>query len=79
MRFLLKTLLWLAGILLGLIALAYITGNGHLVRGVRYTYLIGRSSPEIDDRDFFPYATIPAVAPQPWPKSERYGKLALDA
>jgi CubicO group peptidase (beta-lactamase class C family) len=44
---------------------------------VRYTYLIGRTSPEIDDRDFFPYATIAATDPQPWPIGARFGKLAL--
>ncbi|MCB0770746.1 MAG: serine hydrolase [Flavobacteriales bacterium] len=77
MRFLRKLLLWTIGIVVGLIVLAYITGNDHLVRGVRYTYLIGRNSPEIDDRDFFPYSTIPATAPQPWPLAERYGKLTL--
>ncbi len=79
MRTLRKLLLWLIGIVVGLIALAYITGNDHLVRGVRFTYLMGRNGPEIDDRDFFPYATIPAADPQPWPKGERYGKLALTA
>lgn len=77
MRILFKILLWAIGIVVGLIALAYITGNDHLVRGVRYTYLIGRNSPEIDDRDFFPYATIPATAPQPWPRSARYGAVTL--
>lgn len=77
MRILRKILLWTIGIIALLIALAYLTGNGHLVKGVRYTYLIGRSSPEIDDMHFFPYATIPANQPQPWPTSERYGKLAL--
>ena len=77
MRFLRKLLLGPSASSSVLIALAYITGNDHLVRGVRYTYLIGRNSPEIDDRDFFPYSTIPATAPQPWPMAERYGKLAL--
>jgi hypothetical protein len=60
-----------------LVALCYITGNGHIVKGVRYTYLIGRSGPEIDDRDFFPSSADPADDPQPWPKSARYGKLSL--
>lgn len=77
MRILKKILIWTVGLLALLIALAYLTGNGHLVRGVRYTYLIGRGSPEIDDRDFFPYNTIAATAPQPWPMGSRYGKLAL--
>lgn len=77
MRSILKFLLGLI-LLVGLfIALAYITGNEHLVRGVRYTYLIGRSSPEIDDLNFFPFATITAADPQPWPKGSRFGELQL--
>jgi len=79
MRFLIRLILGLL-VLVGLfIAAAYLSGNDHLVRGVRYTYLIGRNAPEIDDRSFFPYATIPADAPQPWPQSPRYGSLELDA
>ena len=79
MRFLRKLLLGTIGIVALLIVLAYATGNDHILRGVRYTYLIGRNGPEIDDRDFFAYSTIPAQAPQPWPMAERYGKLALTA
>ena len=67
MRLLSKIILGLILLVGALIALAYLTGNDHLVRGVRFTYLMGRNSPEIDDRDFFPYATIAATAPQPWP------------
>ncbi|HMQ75271.1 MAG TPA: serine hydrolase [Flavobacteriales bacterium] len=77
MRLLKKILLWTAGLVVLLIVLAYATGNGHIPRGVRYTYLIGRTAPEIDDRDFFPYSTIPATAPQPWPQGARYGHLSL--
>ena len=77
MRLVLRIFLWIAIVIGALIVLAYATGNDHLIRGMRYTYLIGRSSPEIDDRDFFPYATIPAQAPQPWPQGARYGTLTL--
>ncbi|MFT3884499.1 MAG: serine hydrolase [Flavobacteriales bacterium] len=77
MRFLRKLLLWIIGLVLLLIVLAYATGNGHLVRGVRFTYLMGRGGPEIDDRNFFPYTTIPADAPQPWPQDKRYGHLSI--
>jgi CubicO group peptidase (beta-lactamase class C family) len=77
MRFLKKFLLWTILFIGGLIGLAFLTGNGHIPRGVRYTYLLGRTSPEIDDRDFFPYSTIPADAPRPWPLGARYGKLVL--
>lgn len=79
MRFLKKLLLWFILIIGGLIGLAYLTGNGHIPRGVRFTYLMGRTSPEIDDRNFFPYSTIPASDPQPWPQGDRYGKLVLTA
>jgi CubicO group peptidase (beta-lactamase class C family) len=77
MRILKKILFWTVGIVLLLIALAYLTGNGHLVKGVRYTYLIGRKGPEIDDRDFFPSSPIAASNAQPWPQGSRYGRLAL--
>ncbi|MCB0791167.1 MAG: serine hydrolase [Flavobacteriales bacterium] len=79
MRFLKKFLLWLVIVLAVLTALAYLTGNGHIPRGVWYTYLRGRNGPEIDDRDFFPYDAIPADDPQPWPKSSRNGKVSLTA
>jgi CubicO group peptidase (beta-lactamase class C family) len=59
-----------------LFLLAWLTGNEHLARGVRYTYLIGRNAPEIDDRTFFPFATIPAGQPAPWPRSARFGTVA---
>ncbi|MCW5899702.1 MAG: serine hydrolase [Flavobacteriales bacterium] len=74
-----RIFLWLAAIVLAFFALVHLTGNAHLFRGLRYTYLIGRDAPEIDDRSFFPYATIPADAPRPWPKSVRYGGVDLDA
>jgi CubicO group peptidase (beta-lactamase class C family) len=77
MRFLIKLILVPVLFGLMLVALAFATGNDHLVRGMRYTYLIGRSSPEIDDRDFFPSSRITATSPSPWPKGSRYGSLAL--
>ncbi|MBV6404141.1 MAG: serine hydrolase [Flavobacteriales bacterium] len=78
MRKLKKFLFLTVGLVVLLVVLAYATGNGHIPRGVRYTYLLGRTSPEIDDRDFFPYGTIAATAPQPWPKGARYGRLTLE-
>jgi CubicO group peptidase (beta-lactamase class C family) len=77
MRTVLRLILGLLILIAAAIALAYLTGNDHLVRGVRHTYLIGRSSPEIDDRDFFPSSPIPAEAPAPWPMGGRYNALAL--
>jgi hypothetical protein len=45
MRLLRNLILGIASLVLILISLTYLTGNDHLVRGVRFTYLIGRSSP----------------------------------
>ncbi|MBP7407214.1 MAG: serine hydrolase [Flavobacteriales bacterium] len=79
MRMLRKLLLWAIGLIVVLVTISYATGNGHLPRGMWYTYLRGRTAPEIDDRDFFPYTTISATTPQPWPKGARYGQLVLSA
>ncbi len=79
MRILKRILFWSIGILALAVVLAYATGNGHLVKGVRHTYLIGRNGPEIDDRDFFASASIPVDAPRPWPQGSRYGRLTLSA
>jgi CubicO group peptidase (beta-lactamase class C family) len=78
MHFLLRILMGLAILATLLWGLAHITGNDHLLRGMRYTYLIGRQAPEIDDRSFFPHATIPADAPRPWPLAARYGHITLE-
>lgn len=79
MRRLVHLLIVFCLLVVALIGLAHLTGNEHMVRGLRYTWLMGRDAPEIDDRSFMPYATIHAVAPRPWPKSARYGKVDLHA
>ena len=78
MRAIFKFLLGIVLFVGVLVSIAIITGNEHLIRGVRYTYLIGRTSPEIDDRDFFPSVRIPATDPQPWPIASRYDAIQLD-
>ncbi|MFZ1686081.1 MAG: serine hydrolase [Flavobacteriales bacterium] len=77
MRILRKFILWLGAILIVIIGLLYATGNGHVISGVRFTYLIGRAGPEVDDRDFFPYTTISATTPQPWPVHGSNGRVSL--
>jgi len=57
-------LLFLIGtILTGL----YFSGNMHLIRAVRFTYLSGQSGPSIDEFKRFPSVTLKAVNPEPWP------------
>ena len=40
MRILFRFFLWVAIVIGALIVLAYATGNDHLIRGLRYAYLI---------------------------------------
>lgn len=54
-----------------------LTGNAHILYGLRHTYLIGKSRPDIDDMGGFNLREIPAQDPQPWPLSERYGEGQL--
>jgi CubicO group peptidase (beta-lactamase class C family) len=79
MRILLRSFIIMAALIGVLIAVAYATGNDHLIRGLRFTYLIGRKGPQIDDRHLLPTTRIKATDPQPWPQGSRYGKLEFTA
>lgn len=72
-------LVYLLAIVAALVVLAYITGNGYLIKGVRLSYLKGHNSANIyDGNDFdvreikagktafkFPYVKDPVAIPQP--------------
>jgi len=73
------------GIFIGIAALVvlgiaglYITGNKHMITGIRQTYLIGKSKPDIFDMKYFDLATIKADHPEPWPMHSRYNLMALN-
>ncbi len=77
MRVLRKFLIYFFGFLLIANVLILVTGNTHLYKGLKHTYLVGRAGPEIDDLPKFPFESIAVGAPQPWPKSTAYGQVAL--
>ena len=79
MRILRRFLIWFFTILIVGILLLILTGNQHILYGVQHTYLIGRTGPEIDDMNFFPFVSIPAKAPQEWEMDPRFGKAELTA
>ncbi|MFM7814471.1 MAG: serine hydrolase domain-containing protein [Flavobacteriales bacterium] len=65
---------------LGIVLLAGVlgllmTGNGHVLRGIRSTYLIGEKNPDIDDLGYFDLALIAAGNPRPWPISADAAEL----
>lgn len=66
-------------LVLAVVAL-YVTGNGHVLRGVRCTYLVGKSKPDIDDKDYFDLSTMASSNPEAWPIHSKYnlGKIPND-
>lgn len=55
----------IALLLIGALALQF-TGNGHVLRGLRSTYLAGKSRPDIDDQRFHAVRTVEAGVASPW-------------
>lgn len=77
---------WLKKIFYGVVILLavasvalLVTGNSHVLTGLRQTYLIGKSKPDIYDKDYFSCSTIRADKPEPWPMHKQYGLLPLPA
>jgi CubicO group peptidase (beta-lactamase class C family) len=79
MRLLRKFLIWFFGILLVANLLVLVTGNSHLYRGLKNTYLVGRTGPEIDDMNAFPFEAVEIADPQSWPEAKGYGKVEITA
>ncbi len=72
-----KFLFWFISIVLFIVLLAVLTGNGHLGKGLANTYLKGRSGPSIDEYRIFPNRVVEKGLTQPWPLSSQYNKKAL--
>lgn len=78
MRILRKFLIWFFAILLIANILLVVTGNTHMYRGIKNTYLVGRTGPEIDDMNAFPFEVVEADSPQAWPKAATYGTVGMN-
>ncbi|MBX7051033.1 MAG: beta-lactamase family protein [Flavobacteriales bacterium] len=72
MRLLKMFLKGLLGLLLLAVVALYVTGNGHVLRGVRCTYLVGKSKPDIDDLPYFDVSKMAATQPVSWPVHAKY-------
>jgi CubicO group peptidase (beta-lactamase class C family) len=57
----------------------YIVGTGktYLYKGVAYTYLRGKSGPDIDEFNLFAKRKISAGNPQPWPIAKDYNQQEI--
>jgi CubicO group peptidase (beta-lactamase class C family) len=63
-------------IVLAILALV-LTGNQHVLSGIRKTYLLGKSQPDIDDMDYFDLREIKNGVPEPWANHSKWGKHSL--
>lgn len=72
-RFLLSLIIAILLICLGLWA----SGNAHLIKAVRSTYLVGKTGPTIDDHSKFYNRTVAVGKAQAWPLSKRYNQYNL--
>lgn len=62
-----------------LVAMAYLTGNGYLMKGLWASYLHGYNSASIGDARFFKTHTIETGTGSQWPLSENYNKTPLSS
>ena len=72
-KFILSVLALFAVAVIGL----KLSGNGHLVKAVRSTYLVGKTGPTIDDYTKFENRTIEAASEQKWVASKNYNSKPL--
>jgi CubicO group peptidase (beta-lactamase class C family) len=73
LRFLISLLIAIVLVALGL----WISGNGHVIKAVRSTYLVGKTGPTIDDYPKFENRTVEAGAPQLWEFSKNFQSNSL--
>jgi CubicO group peptidase (beta-lactamase class C family) len=75
MKRLKKILLWIAGILILLVLLLYITGYSYLLTAIRTIYFNGHVTAFLEDYHYFENRTIQKGQPQPWPVATDYNKV----
>jgi CubicO group peptidase (beta-lactamase class C family) len=74
-----RSLLFITSFLLGAILILWITGNGYLLKGIKETYLVGRTGPGIYDSIVFPLRTAKhANKSEQWPLREHHAKLSAE-
>lgn len=78
-RFILRFLVSLIIATLLVVGGLWISGNEHLIKAVRSTYLIGKNGPTIDDHRKFENRVVETGTPQLWDFSENYNHYTLNA
>ena len=53
------------------------TGNEHMWRGLRQSWMRGAQNAQVDDLQFQQTHNVPATNPKPWPNHARYSQVGL--
>jgi len=77
MKFLIRFFLSIAIAIVIICIGLWASGNAHLIKAVRSTYLVGKTAPTIDDYPKFTNRTVVASAPLPWKESKRFNQYQL--
>lgn len=77
MKIIKKTVFWLVFIIAIAIVGLLMSGNSHLLNGISKTYFVGKSKPDIDDKDYFDLREIPTGNYQPWNISKQYNAIEI--
>ena len=70
-----KLFIGLSILLLGFVLFIQLSGNQHIYRTIGMTIFRGKMGPDIDELNDFPTRVIANLKPEPWAKSNVYGKL----
>ncbi len=77
MRVLKKVIFALITLIMLAVVALWVTGNEHVLYGVRKTYLVGTKSPDIDDMPYFDVRKVGATSPSPLYLSAYYNQMEL--
>lgn len=79
MKVIKRILTFLVVVMILALAGLYLTGNSHMIAGLRSTYLIGKKMPDIDDISYFHVSTMKADKPEAWPLHPMVNKVPLSS
>lgn len=79
MKYLKRIATWVVLLILAFEIGLVLTGNLFVNKVLTMTIFSGKSGPDIDELNLFPYHQVPTAAPQPWPKSINYNRKQIDS
>jgi CubicO group peptidase (beta-lactamase class C family) len=77
MKIVKRILVGLVILILAIEGLLLVTGNGYVNKVLAMTLFSGKTGPDIDELNEFPYHEVLNASPQPWPVSSRFNQSVI--